>query len=203
MTTRSNLGRLLYRSSPFFQIEKSFRLTGHRIADRIAFPGVVMKPKVFFLMMLALCLAGHVAAQTTNQQDWQAVMQLPAAANVRVETKDKHKKTAWLVAATDTEVKLEDDGEIFTFTRDEIKKLWHLREPNRTKQRIFSSIGLAAGTFAGIVIGTGLGLRQCGRSCDGEKAGVAAAIIGLPVAGGVIGYKLAGNGKPRLVYSDH
>jgi hypothetical protein len=139
-------------------------------------------------------------AQTADKQDWQAVMQLPAAVNIRVETKDKHKKTAWLVAATDTEVRLEDDGEIFTYRRDEIKKLWQLREPNRTKQKIFSSIGLTAGMFAGIVIGTGLGLRHCGRSCNEEKVGALAAIIGLPVAGGVIGYKLAGNGKPVLVY---
>ena len=161
-----------------------------------------MKAITLFIFLVSLCCAFAVMAnaQTADRQDWQAVMQLPAAANVRVETKDKHKKTGWFVAATDTEVKLEDDGEIFSFRRDEIKKLWQLREPNRTKQRIFSGIGLTAGTFAGIVLGTSLGLRQCGGSCNDEKAGVYAAIIGLPVAGGVIGYKLAGNGKPVLVY---
>jgi hypothetical protein len=140
-------------------------------------------------------------AQTTDRQDWQAVMQLPAAANVRVQTKDKHKKTGWFVAATDTEVKLEDDGEIFTFRRDEIKKLWQLREPNRTKQRIFSGIGTGAGLIAGVLTATSLGFKQCGGSCNDERVGIYAAMIGLPVAGGVIGYKLAGNGKPMLVYA--
>ncbi|NOT62780.1 MAG: hypothetical protein HOP19_21435 [Acidobacteria bacterium] len=162
-----------------------------------------MKAITLSIFLVGLCFGFAVTAnaQAADQQDWQTVMQLPAAANVRIETKDKHKKTAWLVAVTDTEVKLEDDGEIFTYRRDEIKKLWQLREPNRTKQRIFSGIGLTAGTFAGIVIGMGLGLRQCGRSCNEEKVGGMAAIIGLPVAGGVIGYKLAGNGKPVLVYA--
>ncbi len=162
-----------------------------------------MKTITLFIFFVGLCCGFAVLAnaQTTDKQDWQAVMQLPAAANVRIETKDKHKKTAWLVAATDTEVMLEDDGEIFTYRRDEIKKLWQLREPNRTKQRIFSGIGMVAGTFAGILAGTSIGLRQCGGSCNDEKVGVYAAVIGLPVAGGVIGYKLAGNGKPVLVYA--
>ena len=140
-------------------------------------------------------------AQTTANQDWQSVQQLPAAAGILVQTKAGKKKTGWLVAATDTEVKLEDDGDIFSFQRDEIKKLWHLREPNRTKQRIFSGIGVAAGTFAGLLIGVNLGFKQCGGSCNEEKVGAFAAIVGLPVAGGVIGYKLAGNGKPVLVYA--
>ena len=162
-----------------------------------------MKAIALSIILVGFCcgFALTANAQAADKQDWQAVMQLPAAVNVRVETKDKHKKTAWLVAATDTEVKLEDDGEVFTFQRDAIKKLWQLREPNRTKQRIFSSIGTTAGFIAGIVIGTSLGLRQCGRSCNEEKVGGMAAIIGLPVAGGVIGYKLAGNGKPVLVYA--
>ena len=162
-----------------------------------------MKAIALPLILVVVCcsVATMANAQTTDQPDWQAVMQLPAAVNVRVQTKDGHKKTGWLVAATETQVKLEDDGEIFSFTRDEIKKLWQLREPNRTKQRIFSGIGTAAGTFAGLLVGTSLGFRQCGGSCNDEKVGVYAAIIGLPVAGGVIGYKLAGNGKPRLVYA--
>ena len=162
-----------------------------------------MKAIVLPLILVVVCCSAATMAhaQRADQPDWQAVMQLPAAANVRVETKDKHKKTGWLVAATDTSVKLEDDGEIFTYQRDEIKKLWQLREPNRTKQRIFSGIGMVAGTFAGILAGTSIGLRQCGGSCNDEKVGVYAAVIGLPVAGGVIGYKLAGNGKPVLVYA--
>ena len=162
-----------------------------------------MKAIALSIFLVGLCCGFAVMAnaQNADHQDWQAVMQLPAASNIRVQTKDGHKKTAWLVAVTDTAVKLEDDGEIFTYQRDEIKKLWQLREPNRTKQRIFSGIGMVAGTFAGILAGTSIGLRQCGGSCNDEKVGVYAAVIGLPVAGGVIGYKLAGNGKPVLVYA--
>ena len=158
-----------------------------------------MRVAMLFIAGLIVLLTGTSHAQTTDKQDWQAVQQLPAAVNVRVQTKEGKKKTGWLVAVTDTAVKLEDDGEIFVFQHDEIKNLWRLREPNRTKQRIFSGIGTGAGLMAGVLASVSLGFKQCGGSCNGERVGIFAAMVGLPVAGGVVGYKLAGNGKPVLI----
>lgn len=52
-----------------------------------------MKAIALSLILVVVCCGFAVTAnaQAADKQDWQAVLQLPAAANVRIQTKDKHK----------------------------------------------------------------------------------------------------------------
>jgi hypothetical protein len=58
-----------------------------------------------------------------------------------------------------------------------------------------STIGAVAGSLAGLLVGlrtTGtLMFKQCGGSCNDEKALIGASLIGLPIAAGVLGYHVA------------
>jgi hypothetical protein len=120
---------------------------------------------------------------------------------LRVETKDGKNLAGTLSNMSDTELQLERKGKTASFRRDELQKVWQVFPPSRTKQSILTAIGAGAGFFAGLAIAINLGFKQCGGSCADEKAGGMAAVIGLPVGGGLLGRALAGKGKRTLIYS--
>ena len=66
------------------------------------------------------------------------------------------------------------------------------------RDRRSSIIGAVIGASAGAFLGAGLAInfaqRPCGSSCSDERVLVWGSAIGIPVAGGIIGYYL-----PRLV----
>ncbi|MBI1764514.1 MAG: hypothetical protein HYR56_24075 [Acidobacteria bacterium] len=132
---------------------------------------------------------------------WEAVKQIAAGQEVRVQLRIKQKVSGFLVTATDTELQLEKEGVLTVLKQTEIKKVWRVTGVDRAKQRLFRGLGVGAGLLAGILIAVPLGFQQCGGSCNEEKVGVAGALIGLPIAGGVVGHKLAGSGKRVLVYT--
>jgi hypothetical protein len=102
---------------------------------------------------------------------------------------------------SDTELVIEGKGKSLSFSRDEVKNIWRVAPPSRTKQTIFGAIGLSAGLIFGVGIAVGLGFKQCDGSCADEGTGIVAALIGLPVAGALGGRALAGSGKRILIYS--
>jgi uncharacterized protein YqgC (DUF456 family) len=61
-----------------------------------------------------------------------------------------------------------------------------------------SVVGAVLGASAGGVIGffsaMSLAFKQCGGSCDDEKALMALSLVGLPIAGGLLGYYVGGSG---------
>lgn len=134
-------------------------------------------------------------------QDWTAVRQLAPGQEVRVQLQPKRHVSGFLVTATDTELQLEKEGVLTVLKQTEIKKVWHVTGVNRAKQRLFRGVGVGAGLLAGLFIAIPLGFQQCGGSCNEEKAGIVGALIGLPIAGGVVGHKLAGSGKRVLIYA--
>jgi hypothetical protein len=156
-----------------------------------------------FCIALTLFIVQPALAQITNNSDqaWAALRQLPIGENLRVETKDGKNLAGTLSNMSDTELQLERKGKTASFRRAELQKIWQVSPPNPTKQKIFSSLGVGAGFIAGLAIAINLGFKQCGGSCADEKVGGMAAIIGLPVGGGLLGKALAGKGKHTLVYS--
>ena len=53
-------------------------------------------------------------------------------------------------------------------------------------------IGAAGGFALGFVSAVALADKQCGGSCADERILVGAALVGLPIAGGLLGYRLPG-----------
>lgn len=152
--------------------------------------------------VLILTSPGVLAQQTTSpNQSWDTLKQTLAAGRVMVEKKTGKKFSGQFNSISDTELVIERKGKAETFNRDEVKTVWTVIPPSRTKQTVFGAAGLAGGLFAGIFIAVGLGFKDCGGSCGDEGTGIVAALIGLPVAGVLAGRALAGNGKRTLVYS--
>jgi hypothetical protein len=134
-------------------------------------------------------------------QDWTAVRQLAPGQEVRLQLQTKRHVSGFLVTTTDTELQLEKEGVLTVLKQTEIKMVWHFTGVNRARQRLFRGVGVGAGLLAGLMITIPLGFQQCGSSCNEEKAGIAGALIGLPIAGGVVGHNLAGSGKRVLIYA--
>jgi hypothetical protein len=68
-----------------------------------------------------------------------------------------------------------------------------------------SPLGAVIGATIGIVAGSALALelafKQCGESCADEKFLIGVSLVGLPIAGGFLGYRLpGGNRKLTTIY---
>jgi hypothetical protein len=156
-----------------------------------------------YCFLLCVTTPITLAAQqpAPSLQDWTVVRQLAPGQEVHVQLQTKRRVSGFLVTTTDTELQLEKEGVLTVLKQAEIKKVWHVTGVNRAKQRLFRGVGVGAGLLAGLFIAVPLGFQQCGGSCNEEKAGITGALIGLPIAGGVLGHKLAGSGKRVLVYT--
>jgi len=132
-------------------------------------------------------------------QSWDVLRQLPVGQELQVERKSGKKSSGTLVSSSDTEVVLARKSKTESFDRNNVKRIWTVDPPSRTKKAIFGGIGAVGGAMAGVMIAVSLGFKQCGGSCADEGAGILAAIIGLPIAGALGGRALA-RGKHTLIY---
>jgi outer membrane protein assembly factor BamB len=150
-----------------------------------------------------LTTPGVMAQQaTTAYQSWEEMRQTLAQGKLQIERADGKKITGEMLSVSDTELVIDRKGKPEAFKRDDVKKVWRVNPPGRLKRGIFMGIGGGVGFFAGAAIAIGLAYNnQCGGSCADEKAGIAGALIGLPVAGVLAGKALAGKGKRTLIYS--
>jgi hypothetical protein len=164
-----------------------------------------MRVKTISLLLcwvLLLTSPGVLAQQVQSpNQSWDDLRQTLTAGKLRVEKKDGKKVTGQLKSISDTEMVIEHKGKDLSLERQQVKTIWTLAPPSRAKRTIFSAMGFTGGLLGGAMIAVGLGFKQCGGSCADEGTGIAAALIGLPIAGIFLGHKLAGDGKRTLVYS--
>jgi hypothetical protein len=83
-------------------------------------------------------------------------------------------------------------------TRDEISEIWG---PARKRG---SAVGAVAGAGAGLLVGfvaaMGLAYKDCGDSCGDEKLMAGLSIIGLPIAGALLGYRAGNHTVTDLIY---
>jgi hypothetical protein len=163
-----------------------------------------MKIVAFCLCSLLILTAPGVMAQQPKalNQSWDELRQLQAGEKLRVERKTAKKKVSGnFVSLSDVELVIKRKKKYESFSRDEVKNVWRVAPPSHTKQVIFGTIGGGLGVLFGVPLAIGLAFKQCGGSCADEGVGVVALLIGLPVAGALIGHKMAGNGKRTLIYS--
>ncbi|MDX2040995.1 MAG: hypothetical protein SF097_07095 [Acidobacteriota bacterium] len=164
-----------------------------------------MRVKTISLLLcwvLLLTSPGVLAQQVqTPNQSWDDLRQTLTAGKLRVEKKDNKKVTGQLKSISDSELVIERKGKDLNIERQQVKTVWTVAPASAVKRRAFSAMGFAGGLLGGAMIAVGLGFKQCGGSCADEGTGIAAALIGLPIAGIYIGHKLAGDGKRTLVYS--
>ena len=58
-----------------------------------------------------------------------------------------------------------------------------------------AAVGVGAGVLAGFVTALNLAYKQCGTSCSDEKGLMALSLVGMPIGGGWLGYKLPGGNR--------
>ena len=72
-------------------------------------------------------------------------------------------------------------------------------EIKRWTGRRGSPLGAVIGAALGIGFGTAsalhLAFKQCGGSCADEKLLIAVSLVGMPIAGGFLGYRLPGGNR--------
>jgi hypothetical protein len=160
-----------------------------------------MKVAAFCLCWIVILTLPGVRAQQAGapNQSWDVLRQTLVTGNLRVERKDGNKFSGEIIKVTNTELEINRKGKLESFRRDEVTKVWLVVPPsNRTR---FQTVGGISGFLAGIMIIAQLGFKECGGDCGGEKAGIAAAFIGLPIIGLLVGGALAGKSKRTRVYS--
>ena len=62
-------------------------------------------------------------------------------------------------------------------------------------------IGAAGGFYMGMASAMNLAFKQCGRSCDDEGVLIALSLVGLPIGGGILGYKAFSHPTQDFIYS--
>jgi hypothetical protein len=157
--------------------------------------------------LLILTAPGVMAQQTTtpNQsstapnQSWGELRRMLVTGNLRVERKDGKKFSGEIIRVTDTELEFNRKGKLESFRRDEVKKVWLVVLPSNRAQ--YQTTGMIASILPTIIITVELGSSKCGDDCGVEKAGVVAALVGIPIIGLLVGRALAGKSKRMLVYS--
>jgi len=169
-----------------------------------------MKISAFRLSLLLILIAPGVMAQqpAAPNQSWDVLRQLQSGEKLKVERKiGKKKFSGKFVSLSDTELVIERKRKNESFGRDEVKNIWRVTPPSRTKQMIFGAIGGYVGGSFGLIGGLAIAFSfgDCGDSCAGESIGAGVLVGGLLAAGGWAGDRagraLAGSGKRTLIYS--
>jgi hypothetical protein len=163
-----------------------------------------MKITAFCLCCFLILNAPGVMAQqpTASNQSWDELRQLRVGEKIEVERKTVSKKVSGNFAGlSDVELVIKRKRKNESFGRDEVKNIWRVAPPSHRKQVVFGTIGGTLGILIGVPLAVGLGFKECGGNCADEGAGIVALLIGLPVAGALIGRKMAGSGKRKLIYS--
>ena len=164
-----------------------------------------MKVAAFCLCWIVILTLSGVLAQQAGapNQSWDALRQLQAGEKLEVEKKTGKKKVPGkFVSLSDAELVIVRKGKNESFSRDEVKNIWRVAPPGRTKQAI-GGICRGAGFTSGFiaVIGVvGLGLRECDGGCSDEGVGIVVALAGISVAGFLADRALS-KGARILIYS--
>lgn len=149
-------------------------------------------------LLAALAALGAAAfSQTPLLTDWNNVRELRPGAEVAVRTAAAPVEGKF-VSASESILIVKESGKEQTIPRASVVEVSR-RRPPRNRQ-LFTGIGVGLGLAGGLLASVPIGFKQCGRSCDGEKAAIAGLVIGLPVGGAILGRQLAGKGELEVVY---
>lgn len=160
-----------------------------------------MKIAAFCLCWLLILSAPGALARQANapNQSWDVLRKTLVSGDVQVERNDRRKFSGKVIRVSDAELEINRKGKLESVRRNEVKKVWLVAKPR--KRDLYQAVGGVSGFIVGLGVTLELGFRECGGDCGDEKAGIAAALIGLPIACIFIGRALAGKTKRTLIYS--
>jgi hypothetical protein len=164
-----------------------------------------MKIVAFILCWVLILIAPGVMAQQGHapNQSWDFLRQLQGGEKLEVEKKTGKKKVSGrFVSLSEADLIIARKGKTESFSRDEVKNIWRVAPPGRSKQVIGDmcrGAGFTSG-FIAVIGAVGLGLRECDGGCANEGVGIVAALAGISVAGFLADRALS-KGARILIYS--
>src|SRR5262249_16882735 len=110
---------------------------------------------------------------------------------------DGNRPTGKMISLSDTELVIERKGKTVSFNRDEVKKVWRIVPPSRSKKLRSAQAGAGIGLFPGLIAVLAIEEEQWG-GC--KNAAALAAFAGVIVGCALIGY-FAARSNRALIYS--
>jgi hypothetical protein len=152
-------------------------------------------------ILLVLMLSG--AGTPAQGADWNAVLQLKPGADITITTRGALLAAERRVVATDDDSIVVSNPATPQMPHERIARADVLMVSTVRKRG--SRIGAAAGVAAGFLLGYGLAIgiateNPCGSSCRDEEMLVGLSLVGLPTAGGLIGYHGFKRTVPTVIY---
>jgi hypothetical protein len=142
------------------------------------------------------------AVQTGNRStSWSRVIGLAPGAKILVEVRGAAAVPRTFVGADESElvVKAPESRDVLQrFPRQDIVAI--KTPPRRHGSKIGAAIGAAGGFVLGYAAAVNLAYKQCNGSCSDEKALMALSLVGLPIAGGWLGYQATSRTTEDVVY---
>jgi len=148
----------------------------------------------------------HRNAATTVQTEnrstsWSRVTGLAPETKIVVEVRGAAAVTRTFVRADESEliVKAPESPDVLQrFPRQDIVTI--KTPPRRHGSKIGAAIGAAGGFVLGYAAAVNLAYKQCNGSCSDEKALMAVSLVGLPIAGGWLGYQANPRTTEDVIY---
>jgi hypothetical protein len=142
------------------------------------------------------------AVQIGNRStSWARVIGLAPGAKILVEVRGAAAVPRTFVAADESElvVKAPESPDVLQrFPRQDIVAI--KSPPRRHGSKIGAAIGAAGGFVLGYAAAVNLAYKQCNGSCSDEKALMALSLVGLPIAGGWLGYQANSRTTEDAIY---
>lgn len=158
---------------------------------------VVLSLSLILLVQAPLGMAQ--GTQLSSDQAWALVKQTPLGDTLEVRLKTGETVNGEMILASDTELSLSIKQQTRQLKRDGLREVRRILPPNPDKQKLYAGIGAGIGLMAGLSLSVSQSERYCG-DCRGTRTGLLAALVGLPIAGSLIGRKLGGRGKRIVIY---
>jgi len=129
--------------------------------------------------------------------EWQRVRRLPVGSTVTVSATGRSAVSGQFMSADVEGITVVPLGSStpLTIRRDAVVEVI-ARVPHRGS-KLGAVVGVGAGALVGFMSAVSLSDRDCGGNCADEKFLIGASLIGIPVAGGLIGY-YAFHGRPKV-----
>jgi hypothetical protein len=142
------------------------------------------------------------AVQTEDRStSWSRVIGLAPGTRILVEVRGAAAVPRTFVRADESElvVKAPESPDVLQrFLRQDIVAI--RTPPRRHGSKIGAAIGAAGGFVLGGAAAVNLAYKQCNGSCSDEKALMALSLVGLPIAGGWLGYQANSRTTQDVIY---
>ena len=134
--------------------------------------------------------------------NWARVRELRPSTEIFLTTRGASTRKYRFVAADDasvTLVDLEGGRTTLSVARDEVMQVSRLT--GQTGSVAGAAIGAGGGFLLGFLSASALAYKDCGGGCGDEQFLMGVSLVGMPIGGAVLGYKLpGGNRELRTIY---